>query len=369
MKAIAVFPERKEVKLIEHEEPQISQPQQVKLRMLDIGVCGTDKEICTSGFGSPPAGFPYLILGHEGLGEVVEVGSGVQTLRVGDLAAPVVRHPCTHSTCLACRAGRQDFCQSGDYSERGIKDAHGYMADLVVDDEQAMYLVPQELRDVGVLTEPLTIAEKALAEYLDVQRRLPWFSPGATPGKDQRALVLGSGPIGILGAMLLVIAGFETIVYSRSALPNPKSDIITAISATYLSTESLTVPQLKQRFGTFDLVYEALGGAPIVFETMQALGPNSVFLFTGVPEQIGPTPIDTPHLIHQLVMHNQVILGTVNTDPACFSSAIQHLAIFMQRWPLALHSLIRRYPVEDFHEVLFGKPRGIKNVLAFSHNG
>src|SRR5690349_5308904 len=142
MRAIAIFPQQKTIKLIEHAAPHITSPTQVKLRMLEVGVCGTDKEICTFKFGMPPAGSEYLVLGHEALGEVVEVGSKVQTLRPGDLVVPTVRRPCPHPDCRACNVGRQDFCFTGDYTEYGILAQHGYLTEFVVDDERYMHLVP-----------------------------------------------------------------------------------------------------------------------------------------------------------------------------------------------------------------------------------
>lgn len=120
MKAIAVFPGRREVKLIDHEEPKITTPTQVKLRTLEVGVCGTDKKITSFQFGTPPAGYDYFIIGHEMLGEVVEVGSGVRDFKPGDLAVTAVRHSCPHEYCRACRTGSQDFCFTGDFTEHGI---------------------------------------------------------------------------------------------------------------------------------------------------------------------------------------------------------------------------------------------------------
>ncbi|HEX4206409.1 MAG TPA: glucose 1-dehydrogenase [Ktedonobacteraceae bacterium] len=367
MQAIAVVPHTKTIQRIEHTEPRILRPQQVKLRILDVGVCGTDKEICQSGFGTPPDGDDYLILGHEALAEVVEIGTAVQHLAPGDLVVPVVRRPCPHDECVACRAGRQDFCQTDDYTERGIKSMHGYMTEFVVDEERYLNFVPPNLRSVGVLVEPLTIAEKAIAEMQVIQQRLPWRNQldPELPGKGLKALVLGSGPIGILGAMRLQVAGFETYVYSRSLTPNPKADIVKSIGATYISTQEMTVEQLVKRFGTYDLIYEALGAGPVIFEIIQALGPNGICILTGVPEPIGPTSINTARLIHQLVMHNQVFCGTVNANPVVFASAIQHLGIFVQRWPQAVQALITRHPIGNFEQVMLGKVGGIKNVLAF----
>jgi len=142
MKAVAVFPSRKELKVIDHPEPKIESPTQAKLRMLDIGVCGTDKEIARFDYGTPPAGSDYLVIGHESLGRVVEVGSQATSVKVGDLVVTMVRRPCGHPECVACAAGRQDFCFTGDFTERGIKGRHGYMTESVVDDQRFMVIVP-----------------------------------------------------------------------------------------------------------------------------------------------------------------------------------------------------------------------------------
>ena len=161
MRAIAVSPAIKEVSIINQPEPEIASPFDVKLRMLEAGVCGTDKEICAFEYGTPPAGSGQLVIGHESLGEAVEVGPEVTRVELGDLVVPMVRRPCRHETCVACRSDRQDFCFTGDFRERGIKEAHGFMAQFVVDHEKYMNPVPKELRNVAVLVEPLTIAESS----------------------------------------------------------------------------------------------------------------------------------------------------------------------------------------------------------------
>src|SRR4029450_10032805 len=203
MRAVAVRPATREVALIEQDEPTLAHPTDVKLRMLDVGVCGTDREICAFQYGTPPDGCGHLVIGHEWLGEVVEVGSAVSRLRPGDLVVTMVRRPCEHPHCTACRGGRQDFCFTGDFTERGIAKRHGFMTELVVDDERWMHVVPRALRDVAILVEPLTIAEKALIQVNQVQQRLPWTCDVDTSPRRQtchRAVVLGAGPVGLLGA-------------------------------------------------------------------------------------------------------------------------------------------------------------------------
>jgi threonine dehydrogenase-like Zn-dependent dehydrogenase len=369
MRAIAIFPEQKKIELIEHEMPHITQPTQVKLRILEVGVCGTDKEICTFRFGAPPDGHNYLVLGHEAVGEVVEVGSGVQTLKPGDLVVPTVRRPCHQANCRACKVGRQDFCFSGDYSEYGIARRHGYMTEFVVDEEKYMHLVPHALRDVAVLTEPLTIAEKALLQVWAVQQRLPWRMPEAPadqPGKGLKAVVLGAGPIGLLGSMALTVAGFETYIYSRAEPPNAKAELAEAIGARYISSRTTAVEELVERIGQIDLVYEGLGGSILPFEVMKYLGRNAIFVFTGVPD-FSASAQTADHLMHRLVSKNQVVLGTVNAGDDAFVAAIRDLNIFTQRWPNAVRQLISsRSPMEEAEEVLMGKRGGIKNVITIA---
>ncbi len=210
MKAVAVYPSKKTVSIIDIAEPRVVSPTEVKLRMLEVGVCGTDKDICAFAYGTAPEGRDRFVLGHESLGEVVEAGPGVEDLRVGDLVVSTVRLPCADANCLACCAGHYDFCMTGHYREHGIKDLDGFMTELMVEERHNLHPVAADLRDVAVLVEPLTIAEKALIEVREIQQRLHWDEG------PQRAVVLGSGPVGLLGAMVLVNAGFETTVYSRS---------------------------------------------------------------------------------------------------------------------------------------------------------
>jgi threonine dehydrogenase-like Zn-dependent dehydrogenase len=370
MKAVAVFPGSREVKLIEQEVPRISQPDQVMLRMLDIGICGTDKEICSFEYGTPPPGDDHLVIGHESVAEIVQVGSAVERFQTGDLVVPSVRRPCPHSGCLSCRSGHQDYCYTGDFRERGIKEAHGYMAEYVVDHERYMNVVPPGLREIAVLAEPLTIAEKALAQiFWMMQHRPPWLDP-QTPreerGRGLSALVLGIGPVGLLGAMKLAAAGFTTYVYSREVPPNPRIDLVDAIGATYVSSQTTTFPRLAAQIGNIDLVYEAVGQSYFALQALQVLGANGIFVLTGVPGLQAFIEADPARLMRDMVLKNQVLLGTVNAGPDAFASALRNLDVFRRRWPAVVRTLIAgRYPPEQAPDLILGRPTGIKSVIAF----
>jgi glucose 1-dehydrogenase len=367
MRAIAVLPSSKQVSVIDQPEPMLSRPTEVKLRMIEAGVCGTDREICAFEYGTPPAGSEHLVIGHESLGEVIAVGAEVTRVRVGDLVVPMVRRPCPHCHCMACINGRQDFCFTGDFTERGIKQQHGFMAQYIVDDQSYMNPVPRELRDVAVLVEPLTIAEKALIQVWGVQQRLPW-SCAKTPGKAQahchRAVVLGAGPVGLLGAMALVNNGYETYVYAREPVPNPKADVLQMIGAKYISAETHSLADLTAKVGNVDLVYEATGASRLAFDMIQRLGINGIFIFTGVPGRKGPVEIDTDLMMRNLVLKNQVVFGTVNAGRDAFEASIKDIGVFCQRWPKAVRSLITgRFPMEAHRDLLLGRADGIKNVI------
>lgn len=362
MKAVAVFPAERRFGVIDHPEPHIASPSQVKLRMLDVGICGTDKEIVTFSYGTPPPGSQYLIIGHESLGEVIETGAAVTRFKPGDLAVPSVRRPCGDPGCVACRAGRQDFCYTAGFTERGINGLHGFMCEFVVEEERYLNPVPAALRDVAVLVEPLTIAEKAVTQLWQIQQRLPWIEAGR---HSHRAVVLGGGPVGLLGAMKLVKEGFDTTVYSRTPAAGDLQDLVAGFGAKFVHAETASVAQLAESVGNIDLVYEAVGASSLAFEVMPYLGTNGVFIFTGVPGRKGPVSVDTDTLMRDYVLKNQVIFGTVNASLQSFADSIANLGVFLERWPAALRSLItRRFPIEEAAEPLSGKTGGIKNVIA-----
>lgn len=369
MKAVAVFPSQREISLISHPSPVIFSPNHVKVRTLEVGVCGTDREISSFAYGSPPVDSDYLIIGHEAIGSVADVGTGVSRFKLGDLVVPSVRRPCPHNSCPPCLENRQDYCSSGDFSERGIKKAHGLMSEYFLEDEHNLFLVPEELREIAVLIEPLSIAEKALAQVWQFQNRLPWVGSNCgdriVRGNGKTAVVLGAGPIGILGAMLLVIHGFRTFVYSRSPTPNFKATLCGAFGATYLSTKEICPEELGGYVGGIDLIYEAVGFADITFEVMKMLGANGVMVLTGIPSTKPPILISADLLMRDMVLKNQGIIGTVNADSNAFEYAIRDLGEFLTRWPEAIRKVITgRFPMGAYRELLLNKTSGIKDVIS-----
>jgi glucose 1-dehydrogenase len=360
MQALAVFPSKKKVDLLSIPEPKLNGPTEVLLKLREVGLCGTDREIASFEYGDPPSGADHLILGHEALAEVIEVGREVHNLKPGDLVVAMVRRPCPHPECLACRAGRSDFCVTGYFTERGIKGADGFLTDYVVDDESYLVKVPRALADVAVLAEPLTVVTKAADQAYAIFKRLP-YDPG-----PQRGLVLGAGPIGLLGAMVLVADGFETLVYSRDSEESKQAKLVRSLGAEYVPSTSNPFESLSDRFGEVDVVLEAVGFAPLMMAATELLRPNGVVALTGVPAEAATTELNVGRALRNLVLRNEVVFGTVNAGRRDHLSAIQHLEQFMVLFPDSVRELITdRVPLDEVPQMLTHK-QGIKNVVQMS---
>jgi len=367
MKAVAVFPEAREVLVVDdHPEPALESPTEVLLRVLEVGVCGTDREIAGFEYGFPPPGCERLVIGHEALAEVIDCGPEVTRVAKGDLVVPMVRRPCPHAHCLACRNERQDFCYTDEYTERGIRHRHGFMTEHVVEDERYLVAVPRALRHSAVLTEPLTIVEKTLIQLWDVQERLPWECREARDSGRAprlRALVLGAGPVGLLGAMAIRHAGFETSVYSREPPGGRKAELAAELGARYLSAEDVGVEALPEALGRVDFVFEATGASQLAFEVLDILDNNAVFVFTGVPGRKAPIEVAADAIMRRLVLKNQLLFGTVNAGRDAFEAAVTDLEAFAETWPAALGGLITgRASIDDAPARLQGAD-GIKTVI------
>ena len=199
------------------------------VRPVEVGVCGTDREISEGWFGIAPAGEERLILGHELLGRVEAGGHGFAR---GDLVTATVRRSCGH--CASCAEGAPDACETGDYSEHGITRLHGFAAELAVVPAEHLVAVPEALGGVGVLAEPASICARALRHVRAVGGRQPWH-----PG---RALVFGAGAIGMLCTYFLRLDGLEVWTSALEPPGSEKARLVEAAGARYVTGCRATRP-------------------------------------------------------------------------------------------------------------------------------
>ncbi len=364
MRAVVARPPTAGAELVDAPTPGLA-PGRVRVRVLEVGVCGTDRDIVAGKYGEPPAGSPALILGHENLGQVAEVGPGASGLAVGDLVVATVRRGC--GRCRFCLANRSDFCETGEYSERGIRRADGYLADEYV--EAPEYLVPvvPALRSVAVLLEPLSIVEKAVRMGLAVlDRKEP--TPGFPRTGAPSALVAGTGAVGMLAALVLRIRGFDVVAIDRHDA-DVSGDLLRVIGARHANVRDGVGALGGARV---DLVIEATGSVPLDFDLVDVLGPNGVLVLTGIPDaDAPPTTVPGGALFRGLVLHNQAVVGSVNANRTYFEAGVRDLRAFEERWPgLTARLISSRRPMERWAELLVERPAGtIKNVLTVGPDG
>ncbi len=344
MKAIALNIQTQKLSIEEIPEPKIQKETEVKLKMLEVGICGTDREEVAGGRAFPPAGENTLILGHESVAEVVEVGQAVRTFKKGDLAVITVRRGC--GSCAPCKSGRSDFCYTGNYTERGIKGRHGFHAEYVIDEEQYLVKVPPELKLYGVLTEPMSVVEKAIDEILTIQQaRLPDWRD-TTLYKNKKALVAGLGPIGLLACIALRLRGFQLFGMDIVDTGTPRTKILQELGGTYIDARTTKTSDIPTKFGQIDLILEAAGVARVEFDLFSALGINGGYVLTGVP----PTSsfeINGGHIVHDFVMKNQVALGSVNAGKNHWEMAVRDLTLATTKWKGSLQALITSHISPD----------------------
>jgi len=356
MRAIAVTPLVPEsTRLVEIEKPHPG-PGQVLVRTLAVGVCGTDMEIHLKATGVAPAGSDYLIIGHESIGRVEEVGREAKGLAPGDYVACPVRRPCADN-CLNCSRGEADMCLTGTFTERGIKGQHGFLAEYYVEEPRWLVKVPPALKDVAVVLEPLSVVEKLVAQVFAVQGRLLFWEP-------RRAAVIGTGAIGMLAAALLRLRGLEVHAFARAAPGGARSRVLDAMGATYWSTADLPVASLARHLGPADIILEASGSAEAALAAFDAVGSNSVLCLIGNYSQDARQEVAIGQLFEMLKLHNRLVFGSVNGSGRHFEMGITHLAEMEQRWPDLLASLFtRRLPLDQFAQAFQRPPGEIKTVI------
>ncbi len=364
MKAIAIIPGTPGSRLVDRPEPSVAAPDEVKVRVIRVGICGTDREEVSGGRAQAPDGQKELVIGHEMFGQVMEVGSSVTRVKVGDYAVFTVRRGCNQ--CPSCLMTRSDMCQTGKYRERGIKGLDGYQTECVVDKEEFIVHVPDELAEIGVLMEPLSIVEKAIDEALRLQiTRCPVAATTPDWLFGRHCLVAGLGPVGLLASMALRLRGAEVygldVVDSTSARPK----WLNGIGGHYVDGRQIPADQVEKNIGAMDLILDASGIAQLEFNLLDALALNGVYVLTGIPGGDRPLQIAGAELVRQLVLDNQVMVGSVNAARGHFQMAADDLAQAHLRWGAHISGLItQHHAAKEFpNSVASHQPDTIKEVV------
>jgi glucose 1-dehydrogenase len=341
MKALVVEPGRAGTARVEEVAAPAIAAGEVPVRVLEVGVCGTDREIVHGLFGIAPDREGLLVLGHEALGVVERDGHGFAR---GDLVSATVRRSCGH--CPACGEGSPDSCLTGDYSERGITRLHGYARELVGESPEQLVPIPSSLGRLGVLAEPTSACARALRHARTIGGRQPW--------ELQRALVIGAGAIGTLVTFLLRLDGVEVVTTSLE----PSRPLIEESGASYVSSANDDV-------GRFDLVVECAGNAQLMADALGLVRRSGVVCLLGIDGREQTVGLDGRTIGVDVVLENRVLFGSVNARREDWLAGIDALDEMRRRWPGTLEQLVGlRVPLDRFEEALaFG---GGKATLVLS---
>ncbi|MCZ2401786.1 glucose 1-dehydrogenase [Paenarthrobacter sp. Z7-10] len=344
MQALTIIPGTKDsLQLREIPEPEPAEGS-VLIQGLDVGLCGTDREIVNAEYGQAPEGASFLVLGHENLGRVLEAPQD-SGFSAGDLVVGIVRRP-DPVPCGACAAGEWDMCRNGQYTEHGIKGLHGFARTQWRADPDALVRLDKSLTSVGVLLEPATIVAKAW-EQIDRIGQRAFYDPKV-------AVVTGAGPVGLLAALLGVQRGLEVHVFDR-VTDGPKPDLVRDLGAIY-HTDTLTASGVQA-----DVLLECTGVSSVVLEVITVHATDAIVCLTGVSSTGDKIPVDLGAVNRGAVLGNEVIFGSVNANRRHYEAAVQALHQADVDWLGRL--ITRRVPLADFAQAFRHGAGDVKVVL------
>lgn len=323
------------------------------LRTLRVGIDGTDHEVIQNNHGGFPSGDDYQILGHEAVA-IVEDANGT-ALKAGELVVPTVRRP--PETNKYFERGEPDMAPDGQYVERGIVGAHGYMSEFFTSSPEFLVSVPDSFAEHGFLVEPISNSEKALEHALAARSAFKW--------DPDSALVLGNGPLGLLTLAMLETPSSpfqRTYCLGRRDRPDPTIDIIERLGGTYVDSRETPVDAMADAYEAVDFVYEATGYAKHAFETVDALAPNGVGALLGIPGD-WEFEIDGGRLHREMVLQNKVLFGSVNSNVRQFEMAKKRLAAFPDWFVDDIITGV--YAPEEIDAAFERNTDDIKTVVAF----
>jgi threonine dehydrogenase-like Zn-dependent dehydrogenase len=328
MKAVAVLPGKPNSvhlrdlpvpKLTDQPHPHVCRVPDgrgVLVKVLQVGVDATDREINEALYGNAPPGGDHLVIGHESFGQVLEVGDKVTEVRPGDYVSCTVRRP---GGSLFDVIGRNDITSEEVYYERGINLCHGYLTEVFVDDAEFIVKVPQNLKHLGVLSEPASVCAKAIEQAFLAQARLQVWNP-------RRAYVMGAGQIGLLATMMLRLRGLEVYTVATKPGPHRKSEIAEAYGATYVSTRQKPLEALAKETGKPDLIFEATGNAEMCFRAMEVLAHNGALIWTSITGGSQPVTVDGAKINIEWVLGNKLLVSSVNGNHRHFEEGLRALS-------------------------------------------
>jgi L-iditol 2-dehydrogenase len=265
-------------------------PRDARVRVESVGVCGSDTAYFTVGrIGDWIVDGP-IILGHECAGQVIEIGSEVTTVAVGDRVAIEPGKPCRD--CAQCMAGRYHLCPDLIFFATPPYD--GSLVQRMAIDERQLFRIPDTMSyDEGALCEPLSVGIWAC------------HRAGLVPG--DRALVTGAGPVGLFAAQAARAFGARSVTVSDIA------DFRLGIASSLgFDTEKPGESDSRDH----DVLLECSGAPTALADGLWRLGANGRAAMVGMPKQDVSLPLARLNV-------NELTIGLVNRYAHTWPMAIE----------------------------------------------
>jgi threonine dehydrogenase-like Zn-dependent dehydrogenase len=360
MLAIAASTGSTQPSFVETPPPRNPGAGEVLCRTLELGVCGTDREILHSAAPWTPPGEDRLILGHECLARIEAIGAGVRDYNVGDLMVPVVRRA------LPGAKRRVDLLAFGSFTERGIVREHGFSQPRWLDRPEYLFRVPREIADLAVLAEPLAVSEKAVNEALVLQQaRLG--ADAWTASNPPRVLVTGMGPIGFTAVLAAVARGWPVTILGRDEPGTFRATLACRLGGCYrpLADGQTQVANVEDE--GFDLLVECTGSDEVMVQAASQVRSCGAIVWLGSSRVPKPATLNVQKLMRDGLLRNHLHIGCVNAAPRDFRDALTHLTQLANGRRSELQALVtaRVPPAEALWHYEHRQPQGIKTVVMY----
>lgn len=259
----------RQMEMMDAPDPVIKNPDDVRIRMSVVGICGSDIHYFTQGnIGSQKVTFPFT-LGHEGAGIVVETGPEVRHVKKGDIVAIEPAMPC--GKCDQCLSGRSHTCRKLKFLGCPNQ-AEGCLSEYIVMPEHNCFNLPPQLTpDHGSISEPLAIGVYAVKKAGDM--------------KGLRIGILGFGPIG-LSVLLAAKANGIGAAYVTDKIDERLAVALKEkVDYTGNPVKEDIVKQIRQKEPLgLDIVFECCGQQEAVDQAVDIMKPGGKIIVVGIPE-------------------------------------------------------------------------------------
>ncbi|MFC1945147.1 alcohol dehydrogenase catalytic domain-containing protein [Chloroflexota bacterium] len=346
MRAIGIIEGLNKAKIMDLEKPQIHESNDVLIEVKFVGISEIDRRFAQGETFIAPEGFDFLILGHEVMGRVIEVGPSVVNLQIGDNVVLTSRRNC--GKCTECERDNTDLCLSGLYSERGIRGAHGFMAEYILEKEKYIVKIPEAIEDIAILLSPLSIAEKIVTSIVSFGHRMdnpkPWPEHAYHDpdwGMEKTAVVVGGNSTAILTALLLRLKSVNTFLLSNRIGTSKIQRLVESAGIKYYETSvNESCEHFSQKIGRTDTVIDCSGEAEFNINLLDLLGNSGAFVTSTIPSINLKNNVNINRFMLDRLIRNQGMFGCISANRRYLESAINDLILLKEQFTEPINGII-----------------------------